>query len=180
MFDETLGKLSALGEAKARFLQRHPAGFLVGSAMAGIYVVGVLISTVEKDSGAFAIPVEAASKVLHDLQQHGRIRQEIKQRMIRSCDRSVKLPPGKHSDPPGPDCFLHDVFRARNPLSREPRVNCSQHFFVNWGFCQRQQHGLIHRIGGTLRFGIKLADRLNFIAKEFNAQRPVSLRRIDI
>jgi nitrite transporter NirC len=44
MFDETLGKLSALGEAKARFLQRHPAGFLVGSAMAGIYVgFGILL-----------------------------------------------------------------------------------------------------------------------------------------
>ena len=44
MFDETLSKLSALGEAKARFLQRHPAGFLVGSAMAGIYVgFGILL-----------------------------------------------------------------------------------------------------------------------------------------
>jgi hypothetical protein len=37
MFDETLTKLAALGESKARFLQHHPLGYLVGSATAGIY-----------------------------------------------------------------------------------------------------------------------------------------------
>ena len=38
-------------------------------------LVGVVISTVENGSGAFALPVEAAKKVLHDLEQHGRVRQ---------------------------------------------------------------------------------------------------------
>ena len=37
--------------------------------------VGVLISTVEEGSGVFALPMEAANKVLHDLQEHGRVRQ---------------------------------------------------------------------------------------------------------
>ena len=44
MFDETLTKLAALGESKARFLRHHPLGFFVGSAMAGIYVgFGILL-----------------------------------------------------------------------------------------------------------------------------------------
>jgi serine protease Do len=38
-------------------------------------LVGVLISTIENGSGAFALPVEAAKKLLHDLEQHGRVRQ---------------------------------------------------------------------------------------------------------
>jgi nitrite transporter NirC len=44
MFDETIGKLSDLGAAKASFLDRNPSGFLVSSAMAGIYVgFGILL-----------------------------------------------------------------------------------------------------------------------------------------
>ena len=37
--------------------------------------VGVLISTVEENSGIFALPIEAAEKVLHDFRAFGRIRQ---------------------------------------------------------------------------------------------------------
>ncbi|MEQ1850016.1 MAG: S1C family serine protease [Chthoniobacteraceae bacterium] len=37
--------------------------------------VGILISTVEENSGIFALPIEAAAKVLHDFRTHGRIRQ---------------------------------------------------------------------------------------------------------
>ena len=37
--------------------------------------VGVLISTVEENSGIFALPIEAAQKILHDFRVHGRIRQ---------------------------------------------------------------------------------------------------------
>jgi serine protease Do len=37
--------------------------------------VGVLISTVEENSGIFALPIEAAEKVLHDFRTYGRIRQ---------------------------------------------------------------------------------------------------------
>lgn len=44
MFDETISKLSDVGAAKARYLDRNPAGFLIGSAMAGIYVgFGILL-----------------------------------------------------------------------------------------------------------------------------------------
>jgi nitrite transporter len=44
MFDETITKLSDVGAAKARYLENNPAGFLVGSAMAGIYVgFGILL-----------------------------------------------------------------------------------------------------------------------------------------
>ena len=38
-------------------------------------LVGILISTIENGSGAFALPVEAAKKVVRDLAQHGRLRQ---------------------------------------------------------------------------------------------------------
>jgi len=38
-------------------------------------VVGVLISTVEENSGIFALPVEAAEKILHDFRTYGRVRQ---------------------------------------------------------------------------------------------------------
>jgi len=38
-------------------------------------VVGVLISTVDNGSGVFALPIEAANKVLRDLQRYGRVRQ---------------------------------------------------------------------------------------------------------
>lgn len=38
-------------------------------------VVGVLISTLEGGSGLFALPIEAAQKVLADFHRHGRIRQ---------------------------------------------------------------------------------------------------------
>lgn len=38
-------------------------------------VVGVLISTVEQQSGIFALPIDAASKVLNDYRNFGRIRQ---------------------------------------------------------------------------------------------------------
>jgi len=37
--------------------------------------VGVLISTVEENSGIFALPIEAAEKVLHDLRTYRRVRQ---------------------------------------------------------------------------------------------------------
>ena len=37
--------------------------------------VGVLISTVEENSGIFALPIEAAEKILHDFRTYGRIRQ---------------------------------------------------------------------------------------------------------
>ena len=44
MFDETISKLSALGASKARLLENNPAGFFIGSAMAGIYVgFGILL-----------------------------------------------------------------------------------------------------------------------------------------
>ncbi|HEV7286892.1 MAG TPA: formate/nitrite transporter family protein, partial [Kaistia sp.] len=44
MFDETISKLSALGASKARLLETNPAGFFIGSAMAGIYVgFGILL-----------------------------------------------------------------------------------------------------------------------------------------
>lgn len=36
--------------------------------------VGVLISTLEGGSGLFALPIEAADKILHDFRNHGRIR----------------------------------------------------------------------------------------------------------
>ena len=38
-------------------------------------VVGVLISTVDQNSGIFALPSEAAEKVLHDFRTYGRVRQ---------------------------------------------------------------------------------------------------------
>ena len=38
-------------------------------------VVGVLISTLEGGSGLFALPIEAADKILHDYRSHGRVRQ---------------------------------------------------------------------------------------------------------
>ena len=38
-------------------------------------VVGVLISTVEQNSGIFALPIEAATKVIHDFRTYGRVRQ---------------------------------------------------------------------------------------------------------
>jgi serine protease Do len=38
-------------------------------------VVGVLISTVEQNSGIFALPSEAAAKIIHDFHAHGRVRQ---------------------------------------------------------------------------------------------------------
>ncbi len=38
-------------------------------------LVGVVISTVENGSGAFALPVEAVKKVLHDVEEHGHVRQ---------------------------------------------------------------------------------------------------------
>ena len=37
--------------------------------------VGVLISTVEENSGIFALPIEAAEKILHDVHAYGRVRQ---------------------------------------------------------------------------------------------------------
>jgi serine protease Do len=37
--------------------------------------VGVLISTVEENSGIFALPIEAAEKILHDFRTYGRVRQ---------------------------------------------------------------------------------------------------------
>jgi len=37
--------------------------------------VGVLISMVEENSGIFALPVEAAQKVIHDFRTYGRVRQ---------------------------------------------------------------------------------------------------------
>ena len=37
--------------------------------------VGILISTVEENSGIFALPSEAAQKILHDFRTYGRIRQ---------------------------------------------------------------------------------------------------------
>ncbi len=37
--------------------------------------VGVLIGTVEENSGIFALPIEAAQKILHDFRAHGRVRQ---------------------------------------------------------------------------------------------------------
>ena len=37
--------------------------------------VGVLISTVEENSGIFALPIEAAQKILHDFRTYGRVRQ---------------------------------------------------------------------------------------------------------
>ena len=37
--------------------------------------VGILISTVEENSGIFALPIEAAGKILHDFRAHGRVRQ---------------------------------------------------------------------------------------------------------
>jgi serine protease Do len=37
--------------------------------------VGVLISVVEQNSGIFALPIEAAAKVLHDFHAYGRVRQ---------------------------------------------------------------------------------------------------------
>jgi len=44
VFTETIDKLADLGEAKTAFLRRHPAGFFVSSAMAGIYVgFGILL-----------------------------------------------------------------------------------------------------------------------------------------
>jgi nitrite transporter NirC len=44
MFDETIARLSDMGAAKARALANNPAGFLIGSAMAGIYVgFGILL-----------------------------------------------------------------------------------------------------------------------------------------
>ena len=36
--------------------------------------VGILISTLEGGSGLFALPIEAADKILHDFRNHGRIR----------------------------------------------------------------------------------------------------------
>lgn len=38
-------------------------------------VVGVLISSVERNSGIFALPIEAAAKIIHDFRAHGRVRQ---------------------------------------------------------------------------------------------------------
>ena len=38
-------------------------------------VVGILISMVEGNSGIFALPSEAAQKILHDFRTHGRVRQ---------------------------------------------------------------------------------------------------------
>src|SRR3954469_19422702 len=44
MSDDTISKLAALGERKARIMQGHPVGFLISSAMAGIYVgFGILL-----------------------------------------------------------------------------------------------------------------------------------------
>ena len=37
--------------------------------------VGVLISTVEGNSGIFALPIEVPEKILHDFRTHGRVRQ---------------------------------------------------------------------------------------------------------
>ncbi|WP_448954411.1 formate/nitrite transporter family protein [Labrys neptuniae] len=44
MYDETIARLADAGAQRGRMLASHPAGFLIGSAMAGIYVgFGILL-----------------------------------------------------------------------------------------------------------------------------------------
>jgi serine protease Do len=68
-------------------------------------VVGVLISVVEENSGIFALPIEAAAKVLHDFRTYGRVRQGwmgVDVRMIETPeDGSTARVRTLHEDGPG-------------------------------------------------------------------------------
>ena len=66
------------------------------------------------------------------------------------------------------------------PRAGKPRMNFRKQFFAHRRLRKRQQRHFIHRRSRALRAGIKFADRLNFVAKQLNAQWPVSFRRIGI
>ena len=65
-------------------------------------------------------------------------------------------------------------------LAGKPRVDRAQQLIADRSFGERQQQRFVHGIGGTLRGGIEAADRFDFVAEEFDADRALGFGRINI
>ncbi len=128
---------------------------------------------------------------------------QSEQRLIRSRHRREKLPPRKDAHAAGrgqlgsqlfiPVRLLACAFQPRicafqfasrafqlHPLPIEPPVNRGQQPLCHRGLGERQKLRLVQPALRALRLRIELADGLDLVAEEFDAHRPVGLRRIHV
>src|SRR6185369_15413084 len=92
----------------------------------------------------------------------------------------VALPTGEDGDATGADRVLDSVFVSGDAVSGETSVNDSKQLFANGRVGEREQHAFIDSAGRALSAGIELADGIDFIAKEFDAERAVGVGGIDV
>ncbi len=112
------------------------------------------------------------------------------QRFIRAGDCAEKFPARKHADAAcSRGLNRHLVFIGIRifglgfevqTLTVQPAVHSGQQSFRHRRFSQRQQLRLIQTALRTLRLRIEFSDGFNFVAEEFDANGPVSFRRIYI
>ena len=124
--------------------------------------------------------VELGAQQVGFVEQHGGVRKQIEDGAVGAGDGSVKLPAGKDGHAARAHGGFDDFFRAGDAFAREPRVNRAEQLIADRRFGERQQQRFVDGIRGTLRSGIEAADRIDFVAEEFDADGALGFGRIDI
>src|SRR5208282_6262780 len=124
--------------------------------------------------------IEFLVELIGFVEKNRSTRNEVDNSAVGTGDGRVKLPAGKNVDSARTDGGFHDFFIADNALAAEASVNCAEKMFADRRFSEWEQQSLVYGTGRTLRSGIELANRIGFVAEEFDAEWPVGLRRVDI
>ena len=82
--------------------------------------------------------------------------------------------------PPDAHSLLNHFFGAGDSLARKTGVDRAQQLLADRSLGKWKQQSFVNGRGRTLGGGIEFADGLDFIAKEFDAQRTVGLGRIHV
>src|SRR5947209_13542516 len=100
--------------------------------------------------------------------------------LSRAGYRRIEFPSREHGCPGRKHRLLHFRLAPAQTLTGKPRVNHAQDMLVNGSLREGQEDHFINGRCRALRGGIELADGLNLIAEELDAQGAIGLRWIHV
>ena len=129
--------------------------------------------------------VELLMELFGFIEEHSGAGEKVEDGAIGSGDGRVEFPAGKNGDSASADGGFHNFFRARlsrtnDALAGEARVDRGQQVIADRSFGERQKQRFVHGSGRALRGGIEPANRVDFVAEEFDAHRALGFGGVDV
>ena len=149
------------------------------------------------DAGAVVALLDLVPPALALVLHHGRLfdedaggwTEQVEERLVGSRDRSEELPAGEDGRFAGPRGHVREQLRRffspfevcpGEAAAGQAGVDGGEQLLGDGRFCERQQQRVVEGAAGALGLGVELADGLDLVAEEIDADGAVGLRGEDV